>query len=266
VLETLERHLAGGDEASGIAAPAIIPSFARKSRLDGLDLSLRLKKADYDERLTAAQDRLARTAADKRLKRTPIVLAFEGHDAAGKGSSIRRLVRALDPRRFTVHSIGAPTDEEKVRPYLWRFWRRLPAPGRIAIFDRSWYGRVLVERVDGLASAAEWTRAYAEINAFEEELVDHGHILVKYWLAISRDEQLERFEARAKTPFKQYKITDDDWRNRAKWDDYHLAIGDMLDRTSTGFAPWTLIEAEDKRYARVKIIETLIAVLERRLA
>lgn len=263
VLEALERHLANGTRTDAIAAPAIIPRFARKSRLDGLDLSPELDKQTYAERLEAGQDRLARLTADKRFRGIPVVLVFEGHDAAGKGSGIRRLVRALDPRRFTVHPIGVPTDEERVRPYLWRFWRRLPAPGRIAIFDRSWYGRVLVERVEGFASEAEWMRAYAEINAFEEELVEHGHILVKYWLAISQEEQLARFEARQKTPFKRYKITDDDWRNRAKWDEYHVAIGDMLDRTSTDFAPWTLVEAEDKRHARVKIIETMIERLER---
>ena len=266
VLDTLERHLAGNGGEQPTTAPAIIASYARKNRLDDLDLGLSAKKKDYLARLDAAQERLFQLSAHKGLRQVPVVIVFEGHDAAGKGGSIRRMVYALDPRRFTVHSIAAPSDDEKSRPYLWRFWRRLPAPGRIAVFDRSWYGRVLVERVEGFCTEAEWLRAYGEINAFEEQLVENNHVLVKFWLAIGKDEQLRRFEERQNTSFKQYKITDDDWRNRAKWDEYHQAIGDMLDRTSTSYARWTLIEAEDKRYGRVKVLETLIAALEARIA
>jgi AMP-polyphosphate phosphotransferase len=266
VLDTLERNIAGNGGEQPTTAPAVIPSYARKNRLDDLDLGLSMRKTDYLARLDAAQERLFRLSATKHLLQVPVVIVFEGHDAAGKGGSIRRMVYALDPRRFTVHSIAAPSDDEKRRPYLWRFWRRLPAPGRIAVFDRSWYGRVLVERVEGFCTEAEWLRAYGEINAFEEQLVESNHVLVKFWLAIGKDEQLRRFEARQKTPFKQYKITDDDWRNRAKWDEYHQAIGDMLDRTSTSYARWTLIEAEDKRYGRVKVLETLIAALEARVS
>lgn len=265
VLDTLQRNLAGYGLQASTAAPAIIPTFMHKSQLDGLALDNRLKKKAYDEKLAAAQDRLFELMSHKALKRAPMVIVFEGHDAAGKGGAIRRLVRGLDPRRFAVHSIAAPSDEERVRPYLWRFWRRLPAPGRVAIFDRSWYGRVLVERVEGFCTDAEWLRAYGEINDFEEELVEHGHLLVKFWLAISKDEQLKRFEERQRVAFKQYKITEEDWRNREKWDEYRVAIGDMLDRTSTTRAPWTIVEAEDKRYARVTVLDTLVAVLESRI-
>jgi polyphosphate:AMP phosphotransferase len=265
VLETLERNLAGNGMTAPVEPPTSIPSFTRRNQLDELDLSAQLKKDAYLDRLDALQERLFRLGARRELRKVPVVIVFEGHDAAGKGGAIRRLVYAMDPRRFTVHPIGAPTDEEKARPYLWRFWRRLPAPGRIAVFDRSWYGRVLVERVEGFATETEWHRAYGEINAFEEQLTESGHLLVKFWLAISKDEQLRRFEERQKTPFKQYKLTDDDWRNRAKWDAYHTAIGDMLDRTSTSYARWTLVAAEDKRHARVKVLETVIAAIEARL-
>ena len=191
--------------------------------------------------------------------------AFEGHDTAGKGGAIRRVTMALDPRQYRVYPVAAPTDEEKGRPYLWRFWRHVPRQGRIAIFDRSWYGRVLVERVEGFASPGEWRRAYGEINDFEEELGQAGIIVAKFWLAIGKDEQLARFEARAGTEYKQYKITSEDWRNREKWDLYHDAIGEMIDRTSTPDAPWTLIEAQDKRWARVKVLETLVERLEAEL-
>ena len=266
VLETLERNLAGNGMTAAIEAPSIIPSFGKKNQLDELDLSQKLKKADYAARLDAAHERLFQLSAHKALNKVPIVVLFEGHDAAGKGGAIRRLVYALDPRRFTVHPIAAPTDEEKSRPYLWRFWRRLPAPGRTVVFDRSWYGRVLVERVEGFATEAEWLRAYGEINSFEEQLIESGHILVKFWLAISKEEQLKRFEERQRTPFKQYKLTDEDWRNREKWDAYHGAIGDMLDRTSTSYARWTLVANEDKRHGRIKVLETLIAALESRIA
>lgn len=266
VLDTLGRNLGGNGLQPAAEAPAAIPSYARKNRLDELDLGLALSKSAYAKRLEAAQERLFRLSAHKALRAVPVIIVFEGHDAAGKGGSIRRLVFALDPRRFTVHPIGAPTDEENARPYLWRFWRRLPAPGRIAVFDRSWYGRVLVERVEGFCTEAEWLRAYGEINAFEEQLVESNHVVVKFWLAVSKEEQLKRFEARQNTPFKEYKLTDEDWRNREKWDEYQQAIGDMLDRTSTRFARWTLIEAEDKRYGRVKVLETLIAALEEKIA
>jgi len=172
------------------------------------------------------------------------------------------VARALDPRQYRIHPIAAPTDEERARPYLWRFWRHVPRKGNIAIFDRSWYGRVLVERVEGFADEGEWLRAYGEINDFEEDLTRAGLIVVKFWLAISKEEQLRRFKAREEIEYKHYKITPEDWRNREQWDAYRLAIGDMIDRTSTPHAPWTLVEAEDKRWTRVKVLETLSDRLE----
>ena len=187
---------------------------------------------------------------------------FEGADAAGKGGAIRRVSGALDARWYTIIPVAAPTDEERVHPYLWRFWRNLPAHGGITIFDRSWYGRVLVERVEGFCSVADWTRAYDEINQFEEQLVRAGVIVVKFWLQISKDEQLKRFRAREHTAFKRFKITREDWRNRRKWGDYERAVCDMVDRTSTELAPWTLVEANDKRYARVKILKTIVNRIE----
>jgi polyphosphate kinase 2 (PPK2 family) len=190
---------------------------------------------------------------------------FEGIDAAGKGSSIRRVTQALDARKYSLIPIAAPSDEELAQPYLWRFWRHLPGRGRFTIFDRSWYGRVLVERVEGLCSRSDWLRAYAEINDFEHRLVDHRVVVVKFYLAITKDEQLERFRAREQTPFKRFKITPDDWRNREKWDEYEHAVCDMVDRTSSDAAPWTLIEANDKHYARIKVLRTLCEAIERAL-
>jgi polyphosphate kinase 2 (PPK2 family) len=220
-------------------------------------MSLALDEGAYKARLAAAQDRLAALSVDKAFQDRAVVAVFEGNDAAGKGGSIRRITAALDPRRFRVHPVAAPSDEEKAQPYLWRFWRHLPGRGHVAIFDRSWYGRVLVERVEGFASPEEWLRAYGEINRFEEEQDRAGIIVAKFWLAISKDEQLRRFQEREQVEFKRFKITDEDWRNREKWDDYVAAVNDMVDHTSTSHAPWTLVEAQDKRWARVKILETL---------
>ena len=170
---------------------------------------------------------------------------------------------ALDPRQYNIVPIAAPTQDELAQPYLWRFWRQIPARGKFTIFDRSWYGRVLVERVEGLCSTSDWMRAYGEINDFEEQLAHAGVVVVKFWLAIDKDTQLERFEAREKVPFKRFKITDDDWRNRDKWEQYREAVEDMVDRTSTEVAPWTLIEANDKRWARVKVLRTINEALEK---
>ena len=247
------------------AAPAVIANVDRRNLLDTLDLGLALDKSDYRQRLEEAQLDLLEQSQRKAFRRRALVAVFEGHDAAGKGGAIRRVTMALDPRQYRVYPVAAPTDEEKARPYLWRFWRHVPRQGRIAIFDRSWYGRVLVERVEGFASPAEWGRAYGEINDFEEELAQSGIVLVKFWLAIAKDEQLRRFEARADTEYKQFKITDEDWRNREKWDQYHDAIGEMIDRTSTPTAPWTVVEAQDKRWARVKVLETLVGRLREEL-
>jgi len=186
-------------------------------------------------------------------------------DAAGKGGSIRRITQSLDARRYHIHPTAAPTEEERAQPYLWRFWRNLPRRDKVAIFDRSWYGRVLVERVEGFCSEADWQRAYSEINDFEDQLVRSRIILLKFWLSISQEEQLRRFEERQATPFKRFKITEEDWRNREKWPEYEAAICDMLDRTSTEIAPWTLVESENKYYGRVKIMRTLVERLEAEL-
>ena len=264
VLAALEQRLA--QPAVAVAVPTVaIPNVDRRNLLDTLDLTLQLAKPDYKQRLAQAQARLLSLTESKRFERRALVAAFEGHDAAGKGGAIRRVTMALDPRRYRTYPIAAPTDEEKSRPYLWRFWRHVPRKGHVAIFDRSWYGRVLVERVEGFASSAEWGRAYGEINDFEEDLTRDGIVVVKFWLAIGKDEQLRRFEAREDTEYKRFKITDEDWRNREKWDQYHDAIGDMLDRTGTPDAPWTLVEAQDKGWARVKVLETLVGRLEHEL-
>jgi polyphosphate kinase 2 (PPK2 family) len=195
-----------------------------------------------------------------------MVLVFEGPDAAGKGGAIRRVTRGLDARHYQVVPISAPTDEERARPYLWRFWRHVPACGRVTIFDRSWYGRVLVERVEGFAPVEDWQRAYSEINEFERQLTDAGVIVLKFWLWISPEEQLRRFQDRRATAYKQYKLTEDDWRNRKKWDAYEAAACDMIERTSSATAPWVPVEADNKNWARVKVLETVAARLAKDLA
>jgi polyphosphate:AMP phosphotransferase len=231
--------------------------------LSSLDLTRKLEKKDYTRRRDEAQARLNLLHRKARERKITVALVFEGWDAAGKGGAIRRITRALDARDYRVIQIGAPSDEEKAHHYLWRFWRHLSRAGRFMIFDRSWYGRVLVERVEGFATQQEWQQAYKEINDFEEQLVEHGIVLVKFWLHISPEEQERRFQARAKIPFKRWKLTEEDWRNREKWGRYELAVNDMVERTSTPIAPWILVEAEDKRYARVKVLESVCEALER---
>lgn len=233
--------------------------------LDGIDFSAKLKKADYQNQLPALQGRLARLLRDTKFKNRSLVLVFEGQDAAGKGGAIRRITAALDARQYRAIPISAPTDEERARPYLWRFWRRLPKPGRIAIFDRSWYGRVLVERVESFIEPLQWEHAYDEINQFEQQMIDNGAIVIKFWLAITKEEQLERFQARRKSPFKSFKITPEDWRNRRKWDAYWVATNDMLGRTHTSLSPWHLVSANDKHHARITVLETVAARLESEL-
>jgi polyphosphate:AMP phosphotransferase len=237
--------------------PAPLPRAKRANILRRLDLSRTLDDKEYDERLDAAEAQVGRLTRKLEKAKRSLILVFEGPDAAGKGGAIRRVTRAMPPYAYRVIAIGAPTDEELAHPYLWRFWRHLPRRGRVTIYDRSWYGRVLVERVEGFARAAAWRRAYSEINEFEDQLVEAGTILVKLWLAISPEEQLRRFKDRQTTPYKQYKITEEDWRNRAKWDAYETAACDMIERTSTGRAPWVLVEANDKRWGRVRVLETV---------
>jgi polyphosphate:AMP phosphotransferase len=233
--------------------------------LSTLDMSQAIGKKAFATELERQQGRL--NLLERRAQESGIstILVFEGWDAAGKGGAIRRLTGALDARSYEVIPVAAPTDEERAHHYLWRFWRRLSRAGRVTIFDRSWYGRVLVERVEGFASEHEWRRAYSEINAFEEQLVEHGIVLVKYWIHITRDEQMRRFRERARAPYKQWKLTEEDWRNRDKWADYERAVTEMVERTSTRLAPWTLVEGNNKYFARLKVLKTAIRSIKRAL-
>ncbi|MCA9592164.1 MAG: polyphosphate:AMP phosphotransferase [Myxococcales bacterium] len=233
--------------------------------LDTLDLEQKLDPATYEERLEELQARMNALSRKLRKKKRSLTLVFEGWDAGGKGGAIRRITRALDARQYRVISVAAPTDEERAHHYLWRFWRHIPRRGQVTIYDRSWYGRVLVERIEGFATESEWKRAYKEIDDFEEQLVDHGIIVVKYWLHISRDEQLARFEAREREAWKHHKIGPEDFRNREKWNAYEAAANEMIERTSTEFSPWVLVEAEDKRFARIKVLETCCESIEKAL-
>ena len=239
------------------AAPATI--------LNSLDMSQSVSKKAFDGKLEALQGRLNRLQRRAQNKDISTILVFEGWDAAGKGGAIRRMTAALDARSYQVIPIAAPTDEERAHHYLWRFWRHLSRAGRVTIFDRSWYGRVLVEQVERFATDAEWRRAYSEINEFENELVESGIALVKYWLHITPEEQLRRFKEREKIRHKRWKLTKEDWRNREKWPDYERAVNEMVERTSTRLAPWTLIEANDKYFARLKVLRAACDAIERAL-
>ncbi|HEX3054486.1 MAG TPA: hypothetical protein VHP83_27775 [Aggregatilineaceae bacterium] len=233
--------------------------------LETIDLTKKLTPQDYRAQLVQHQVRLAELGFQVYKQQRPVMIAFEGWDAAGKGGAIRRLTERLDPRGYVVYPISAPRGDDAEHHYLWRFWRRLPEAGQIAIFDRTWYGRVLVERVEGFCTEEEWRRAYREINEFERQLVDYGVILVKFWLHISQEEQLARFEARQETAYKAWKLTDEDWRNRGKWEQYAEAVEDMLLRTSTTIAPWAVVPANDKFYSRVFVLETVVEALENNL-
>jgi len=232
-------------------------STATPTILSSLDMEQKVSKKDFGERLEKLQGRLNLLQRKAQAKDISTILVFEGWDAAGKGGAIRRITRALDARSYQVIPIAAPTDEERAQHYLWRFWRHLSRAGRLTIFDRSWYGRVLVERVEGFASENEWKRAYTEIGEFEDQLVEHGIVLMKYWVHITQEEQLRRFKEREKAKYKQWKLTDEDWRNRAKWPDYERAVNEMIERTSTRAAPWTVVEGNDKYFARLKLLKTL---------
>lgn len=258
------------DKGSTAAPPAPAPlldqqALDERSVINQLDYSLALPKKQYKDELERWQRELNLLSRDKRFRERNCVCVFEGNDAAGKGGAIRRITRSLDARFYRVIPIAAPSEEERAQPYLWRFWRHLPGHGRFTLFDRSWYGRVLVERVEELCAEHDWMRAYSEINEFEEQLVNHGTIIAKFWLAITPEEQLQRFQAREETGYKRFKITAEDWRNRDRWQDYERAVCDMVDRTSTEYAPWTLTEANDKRHARVKVLRTLCQTLEQNL-
>jgi polyphosphate:AMP phosphotransferase len=263
ILEALEKRLQETEERRHRAVSVPTVSAVDGQRiLDSLDMSQALARKKYQRALEAWQGRLNVLSRKRKFGRGALVAVFEGNDAAGKGGAIRRVTAALDARSYRIVPVAAPTDEEIARPYLWRFWRHLPGRGQIMIFDRSWYGRVLVERIEGFCSEFDWMRAYAEINDFEDQLSQAGIIVVKFWLTIGKDEQLRRFDERDKTPFKRFKLTDEDWRNRDKWQAYADAVCDMVDNTSTEIAPWTLVEANDKYFARIKILRTLAERME----
>jgi len=240
--------------------PTAVPN--RRTLLSTLDLTRKLDEKDYERLIEKWQGRFATLVRHKKFSRRALVIAFEGSDAAGKGGSIRRVAEALDISQVRIVPIAKPTDEEAARPYLWRFWRHLPRLGRVTLFDRTWYGRVLVERVENLCSEADWRRAYGEINDFESDLIAHGVLVVKFWLQISKEEQLKRFRERENLSYKHFKITPEDWRNRGHWDDYQTAAGEMIERTSTDLVPWTLVEAEDKLFERIKVLKTICRTLE----
>jgi len=242
-------------------------------RLDDVDLSLKLSREEEAERLETAQLRLlqlrlvlgGQIGADPKIG-PPVCVVFEGWDASGKGGAIKRLVNHLDPRHVRVAQFAAPTYDEKRHHFLWRFWPALPGWGGMAVLDRSWYGRVLVERVEGFATKEQWKRAYEEIVEFEQTLTAEGMIMTKFWLHISDAEQIKRFERRKKDPLKVWKLTDEDWRNREKRKDYEKAVEDMLARTDHSAAPWTIVEGDSKRYARVKVVETVVQAIEKGMA
>jgi polyphosphate:AMP phosphotransferase len=270
-LQVLEMLVKGIDVAltnSRIAAPVLQNTFPLNQTPKLADISLADKtmtEEEYRKELKACQKKLRKLHNKLYRKKVPVIIAYEGWDAAGKGGNIKRIASALDPRGYEVHPIASPEPNEKARHYLWRFWNRLPKDGHVAIFDRTWYGRVMVERLEGFCSENDWQRAYNEINEFEKELYDWGAVVIKFWVQIDKDTQLERFTLRQNTPEKQWKITDEDWRNREKWDLYEDAVNEMLQKTNTTYAPWYVLESNDKKYARIKALKLVIRDIEARL-
>jgi polyphosphate:AMP phosphotransferase len=263
ILDAIRKRLDEADKKiTEVSAPPPLPSIDQLHILKTLDLSQKIDKKNFQAELEKYQGKLALLTRSAKLKTITVIAMFEGIDAAGKGGAIRRITSALDARHYNIIPVAAPTEEERAQPYLWRFWRHIPRRGRVTIFDRSWYGRVLVERVEGYCSKADWMRAYSEINDFEEQMTRGGAIVCKFWLQISAEEQLKRFTLRQKTSFKRFKITDEDWRNRKKWGEYEQAVCDMIDRTSTEIAPWTLVAAEDKYLARIQVLKTIAERME----
>jgi AMP-polyphosphate phosphotransferase len=266
ILQAIRDRMALDSECMPKAlAPPLLPPNDDLHLLNTLDMGQSLDKVAYKSKLKKYQGQLNLLTRHPKFKYMSVIAVFEGNDAAGKGGCIRRVIGALDARMYQVIPIAAPSEEERAQPYLWRFWRHLPRKGRLTIFDRSWYGRVLVERVEGYCTEADWMRAYSEINDFEAQMVRHHLLVVKFWLTITKDEQLQRFEAREQTGFKRFKITEEDWRNREKWGEYEKAVCDMVDRTSTKLAPWTLVEANDKYFARIKVLKTLCEQIDAKL-
>lgn len=269
-LQLLEILVAGIDTAlknSAHAVPLLPNAFPMKKtpKLSEIPLDQTISDAEYKQELKACQKKLRELHNEIYRKKIPVIITYEGWDAAGKGGNIKRIASALDPRGYEVHPIASPEPHEKARHYLWRFWNRLPKDGHIAMFDRTWYGRVMVERLEGFCSENDWQRAYNEINEFEKELYDWGAVIIKFWVQIDKDMQLERFTLRQNTPEKQWKITDEDWRNREKWDLYEEAVEEMIQKTNTTYAPWYVLESNDKKYARIKALKTIIEVLEKKL-
>ena len=263
ILDALRKRIdQPAPKAAQDHAPLPLPPIDHLDILKTLDLGQKIAKKPFQLELEKYQGKLALLTRSPKFKDLTVVAMFEGNDAAGKGGAIRRITGALDARFYTTIPIAAPTEEERAQPYLWRFWRHIPRRGRVTIFDRSWYGRVLVERVEGFCSQAHWMRAYGEINDFEAQMVRHNIVVSKFWLTISKDEQLRRFKEREQIGFKRFKITDEDWRNREKWEQYENAVCDMVEKTSTEIAPWTLVEANDKNFARIKILKTLCRQIE----
>ncbi len=261
VLEFLNSGIETALKNKDLAVPILQNTYKLKKTPKLKDIELKgkiLTDEEYDKRLDELQDELRQLHYKLYRKKIPVIIAYEGWDAAGKGGNIKRITGALDPRGFEVLPIASPEPHEKARHFLWRFWTRLPKTGHIAIFDRTWYGRVMVERIEGFCSENDWQRAYNEINEFEKELTDWGAVVIKFWVQIDKRTQLKRFKERQATPEKQWKITDEDWRNREKWNQYESAIDEMIQKTSTEFAPWYILESVDKKYARIKALEIVI--------
>lgn len=235
----------------------------RESILGKADLSLTYSKEEYKERLEVLEKKMEKLHGELYRRRIPVVLGFEGWDAGGKGGAIKRLTEKMDPRGYVVHPTASPNDIEKAHHYLWRFWVDMPKAGHVTIFDRTWYGRVMVERIEGFCSRQEWQRAYKEMNDMEKDLADAGAIVLKFWMQIDKDEQERRFKARQENPEKQWKITDEDWRNREKWDLYEDAVNEMMKKTNTSYAPWHVLESNDKKYARIKALRIVIEEIEK---
>ncbi len=269
-LQVMEILVSGIDTAlknTSLAVPLLQNVFPLEkiAKLNEISLDKELSEEEYRKELKELQSKLSKLHNKLYRKKIPVIIAYEGWDAAGKGGNIKRITEALDPRGFEVHPIASPEPHEKARHYLWRFWNRLPKTGHIAIFDRTWYGRVMVERLEGFCNENEWQRAYNEINEFEKELSDWGAIIIKFWVQIDKDTQLARFTDRQNTPEKQWKITDEDWRNREKWDLYEDAVNEMLKKTNTTYAPWYVLESNDKKYARIKALRVVIDAIEARM-
>ncbi|HVU02152.1 MAG TPA: polyphosphate:AMP phosphotransferase [Polyangiaceae bacterium] len=266
LLSAMKQRLERAQAEPARSAPAqLVRTTAAESPIDSLDFSKTISEEDYNDELERLRGRLNRLTRHKHFSKISVVAAFEGMDAAGKGSTIRRIISAVDARLYRVIPISAPTEEERAKPYLYRFYRQLPRHGHMTLYDRSWYGRVLVERVEGYCSEQDFMRAYDEINDFEAQLVKSRAVVVKFWLQVSKDEQLRRFEERSHTRFKRFKITPEDYRNREKWDAYQIAAADMIVRTSTSHAPWTLVPANDKKYSRIHAMRTLVERMEEAL-